>query len=77
MFLALNAVEAAALQKAKEERQKLSDTHKSPPKRQGDILERDHKESNRVSLFCNNDNIFNEVHNVSNNGYFTHACAGQ
>ncbi|XP_032511828.1 testis-specific serine/threonine-protein kinase 1-like isoform X4 [Danaus plexippus] len=41
----LNAVEAAALQKAKEERQKLSDIHKGPPKRQGDILEREHRES--------------------------------
>ncbi|XP_023938197.2 testis-specific serine/threonine-protein kinase 1 [Bicyclus anynana] len=45
----LNAVEAAALQKAKEERKKLSDSHRVPPKRQGDILERDHKETNRVS----------------------------
>ncbi|XP_069355224.1 testis-specific serine/threonine-protein kinase 3-like [Maniola hyperantus] len=44
----LNAVEAAALQRAREERQRLSDAHKSPPNRQGDILERNHKDS-RVS----------------------------
>ncbi|XP_047545945.1 testis-specific serine/threonine-protein kinase 1-like [Vanessa atalanta] len=46
----LNAVEAAALQRAREERQRFTDIHKSPPKRQGDILERQHREStNRAS----------------------------
>ncbi|KOB68598.1 putative cAMP-dependent protein kinase catalytic subunit, partial [Operophtera brumata] len=39
LFVALNAVEATALSRAKEERRRLSNTHKNPPKRQGDILE--------------------------------------
>lgn len=47
---ALNAVEAAALKRAKEDRRKLSDVHKHPPKRQGDILEGPTRESTfRVS----------------------------
>ncbi|CAK1551957.1 unnamed protein product [Leptosia nina] len=46
----LNAVEAAALQRAKEERRKLSDSHRYPPKRQGDILSRDTRESYRVHI---------------------------
>ncbi|XP_064074414.1 uncharacterized protein LOC113397519 [Vanessa tameamea] len=47
----LNAVEAAALQRAREERQRFTDIHKSPPKRQGDILERQHREStNRLNI---------------------------
>lgn len=50
-ILALNAVEAAALQRAKDERHRLSDIHKHKV-RQGDILERQHGEStNRVGFF--------------------------
>jgi hypothetical protein len=37
--VALNAVEASALKKAKEERRRLSDSHRNPKQRQGDILE--------------------------------------
>ncbi|XP_064291994.1 uncharacterized protein LOC128669588 [Plodia interpunctella] len=37
--IALNAVEATALKRAKEERRRLSDSHKNISKRQGDILE--------------------------------------
>lgn len=44
-FLALNAVEAAALRKAKEERRKLSDLSKNPTKRQGDIYEGPNRDS--------------------------------
>ncbi|CAH0397576.1 unnamed protein product [Chilo suppressalis] len=35
----LNAVEASALKRAKEERRRLSDSHRNPPNRQGDILD--------------------------------------
>ncbi|XP_047517810.1 testis-specific serine/threonine-protein kinase 1-like isoform X5 [Pieris napi] len=45
----LNTVEAAALQKAREERRRLSDSHRNPPKRQGDILSRETRDSYRAS----------------------------
>lgn len=53
-ILALNAVEAAALKRAKEERKKLFDVHKSPAKRQGDIYEGPIRDSvHRVSeILC-------------------------
>lgn len=45
LIVALNAVEAAALKKAKEERRKLSELQKHPPKRQGDIYEGPNRDS--------------------------------
>lgn len=46
----MNAVEAAALKRAKEERRRISDSRRNPPKRQGDILTTSHRDSTfRVS----------------------------
>ncbi|XP_045459688.1 testis-specific serine/threonine-protein kinase 1-like [Melitaea cinxia] len=66
----LNAVEAAALQRAKEERQRLTDIHKNPPKRQGDILEREHREStNRLKIIEDLKLTGSEQLTLANRGY--------
>lgn len=50
-FVALNAVEEAALNRAKEGRKRLSEIHKNPTKKQGDIWEDTQRTSSYRVIF--------------------------
>lgn len=71
---ALNAVEATALKRAKEERRRFSDSHRHPPKRQGDILEGSQRDSafrvNQNQIYIYITLISLEYRNVNSNCYF-------
>lgn len=70
-FAALNAVEEAALNRAKEGRKKLSEIHRNPTKKQGDIWEDSQRTSSYRVKFLSHSNIgYHLIGGVLINIYF-------